>query len=93
VLECGLVGKVLTQRHESPGVRRELHRQQCQKEAETRHIPKSQKAMATFQSTVSEKARRRWRNMGHENEGEPGIGSMSFSALDEGERRFRVEEC
>jgi hypothetical protein len=49
--------------------------------------------MATFQSTVSEKARRRWRNMGHENEGEPGIGSMSFSALDEGERRFRVEEC
>lgn len=53
-------------------------------------IPNSQKAIATFQSTLSEKARRRWRNIGHENEGEPGIGSMSFSALEEdAERRLK----
>ena len=47
--------------------------------------------MATFQSTVSEYARKRWRNMGHEKEGEPGIGSMSFGAFGEEEDGRRLQ--
>lgn len=41
-------------------------------------IPKSQKAIATFQSTPAKRACARCRNMAMENEGEPGMGSIFF---------------